>query len=223
MSILSPNLKTLPDSQLLLWKELSDTPSDFVLYGGTAIALRLGHRVSVDFDFFSPNPFDPEQLYRTIPYLENSRIVQQSKNTLTCSVEKKEGDVLVSFFGGLNIGQVEKPSLVESNRIWVANLKDLAGTKAAVIQKRVEPKDYIDMEALLTLGKLTIEMILACGKVVYGNAFNPYITLKALCYFDEPELESLPTSTKEHLIQVVHNVNLDNIPELTPFPFKSVS
>jgi predicted nucleotidyltransferase component of viral defense system len=214
MSILTPQLSTLPDPQLKLWDELSHTPSNFILYGGTAIALRMGHRKSIDFDFFSPAPFDPELLYRDIAYLKDARVVQQSKNTLTCSIDRG-GEVLVSFFGGLNIGQVETPSLVKSNNIKVASLKDLAGTKAAVIQKRVEPKDYLDIEALLTDGNLTLEMILACGKIVYDKAFNPYITLKALCYFDEIELESLSSDTKKKLIKVVNEVNLDNLPELS--------
>ncbi|MGI9215260.1 MAG: nucleotidyl transferase AbiEii/AbiGii toxin family protein, partial [Gammaproteobacteria bacterium] len=98
---LQPKINILPKSQLLLWNELSTTPNDFILYGGTALALRLGHRKSVNFDFFSPKQFDPEELYNSIPYLKNSKILQKSKNTLTCSVDRY-GPVLVSFFGGLN-------------------------------------------------------------------------------------------------------------------------
>ena len=220
--ILKPNLNTLPKSQLQLWQELSGTPQHFILYGGTAIALRLGHRMSIDFDFFSSIPFDPELLYRDVSYLKNARIVQQTKNTLTCCVER-QGEVLVSFFGGLDIGQVCSPSLVESNRIQVAHLMDLAGTKAAVIQKRVELKDYLDIEALLKSRHLTLETILACASVVYGKAFNPYITLKALCYFEEPELASLLPSTKEYLVQTVHRVNLDNLPTLSRSPLGSMT
>jgi len=46
-------LDILPPAQLALWPELRQIPAHFVLYGGTAIALRLGHRQSVDFDFFT--------------------------------------------------------------------------------------------------------------------------------------------------------------------------
>ena len=46
-----PRLDILPESQRLLWPELDAVPSDFVLYGGTALALQFGHRVSEDFDF----------------------------------------------------------------------------------------------------------------------------------------------------------------------------
>jgi hypothetical protein len=47
-----PNLSILPEPQRRLWAELSNTPKTFVLYRGTALALRLGHRQSEDFDFF---------------------------------------------------------------------------------------------------------------------------------------------------------------------------
>jgi hypothetical protein len=53
----TPNLSILPEPQRRLWAELRDTPKTFVLYGGTALALRLGHRQSEDFDFFSNKPF----------------------------------------------------------------------------------------------------------------------------------------------------------------------
>ena len=49
-----PRLDILPEPQRRLWDELATVPAEFVLYGGTAIALHLGHRQSEDFDFFGP-------------------------------------------------------------------------------------------------------------------------------------------------------------------------
>jgi len=216
-SIVQPKLETLRKPQLLLWNELAVTPNDFILYGGTALALRLGHRESIDFDFFSSKSFDPELLYKVIPYLKNAKILQKSENTLTCSIER-EGNVLVSFFGGLNIHQINAPSIVEFNNLRIASLEDLAGTKIAVIQKRAEAKDYLDIYALLTLGKLSMEMLLACGTAVYGQEFNPYITLKAMCYFEEPELQSLNSKLKQMFLQTVKNVDLNLAPKLNSFP-----
>jgi hypothetical protein len=51
-----------PPPQRRLWDELAAIPSGFVLYDGTALALRLGHRQSVDFDFFDRRKFEPRQL-----------------------------------------------------------------------------------------------------------------------------------------------------------------
>jgi hypothetical protein len=57
MGVLTPILGILPPSQLWVWNQLKLTPEDFVLYGDTALALPLGHRQSVDFDFFSSLSF----------------------------------------------------------------------------------------------------------------------------------------------------------------------
>jgi Nucleotidyl transferase AbiEii toxin, Type IV TA system len=61
-NVFNPRLDILPDVQQRLWPELAQTPDNFTLYGGTAIALRLGHRQSVDFDFFAlTSSFEPPQ------------------------------------------------------------------------------------------------------------------------------------------------------------------
>jgi hypothetical protein len=48
-----PRLDVLPAAQKRLWRELSSVPDEFVLYGGTALALHFGHRTSSDFDFLA--------------------------------------------------------------------------------------------------------------------------------------------------------------------------
>src|SRR3954453_14833736 len=106
----APNLDVLPGSQRALWPELADTPKHFVLYGGTAIALRLGHRSSVDFDFFSFEPFVPHNLQSAIPYLQHATVLQSAPNTLTCRVERG-GPVQISYFG-LSLGQAAAPETV---------------------------------------------------------------------------------------------------------------
>ena len=66
-----PRLDILPESQLDLLPELNVVPLDFVLYGGTALALQLGHRVSGDFDFFSSTGFDPDRLQSRLPFFRD--------------------------------------------------------------------------------------------------------------------------------------------------------
>src|SRR5579862_8250272 len=116
--MLRPRLDILPDPQRRLWPELAATPGEFTLHGGTAIALRLGHRASVDFDFFSFEPFAPQRLLAELPYLRGAAILQSSPNTLTCRVERG-GPVQVSFFGGLRLGQVEAGEPVEGPGVTV--------------------------------------------------------------------------------------------------------
>lgn len=64
----SPRLDMLPDEQRTLWPELARVPKSLVLYGGTAVAIRLGHRTSVDFDFFSSEPLDFDELF-ALPFV----------------------------------------------------------------------------------------------------------------------------------------------------------
>ncbi len=63
-------LNVLPKPQQQLWHELSAVPPSFVLCGGTAIALHLGHRQSVDFDFFGRNRFDAKKMLASVPLLD---------------------------------------------------------------------------------------------------------------------------------------------------------
>ena len=213
MPVFTPNLTTLPPPQRKLWTELAATPEVFTLYGGTALALRLGHRASVDFDFFSNAPFDPDDLARKLPYLKDAERVQIATNTLTCRVDR-DGPVLVSFFGELGLGQVAPRDHVAGMPLQVAALLDIAGTKAAVLQKRAEVKDYVDMDALLQHG-VDLPTALAAGLVVYGRSFNPLITLKALSYFQD--VPALSADVQTRLAAAVAGVDVAKLPSLTPY------
>ena len=180
----------------------------FALYGGTALALRLGHRASIDFDFFSNASFDPDQLAAKMPYLRDAEHLQVAPNTLTCRVDRG-GPVLVSFFGGLGLGQVAAPEQVRDMPLHVASLLDIAGTKAAVVQKRAEVKDYLDIDALLRQG-IDLSTVLAAGLIVYGRTFNPLITLKALSYFDD--LPKLPGEVRARLRKAAEAVDATRLP-----------
>ena len=101
----SPRLDVLPEAQRRLWGELAAVPDEFTLYGGTALALHLGHRKSVDFDFFGKRAIDVTALESGIPFLEGAAVIQRDKNTLSAIVERG-GPVKVSFFGVPRLGQL---------------------------------------------------------------------------------------------------------------------
>ncbi|MFZ5502528.1 MAG: nucleotidyl transferase AbiEii/AbiGii toxin family protein [Pseudomonadota bacterium] len=197
----------------MLWRELGATPETFTLYGGTALALRLGHRTSIDFDFFSNTRFDPDDLARTLPYLKDAERVQVAPNTLTCRIDRG-GPVLVSFFGELGLGQVAARDTAPGMALHVASLLDIAGTKMAVVQKRAEVKDYLDIDALLQHG-VGLPIALAAGSVIYGRSFNPLITLKALSYFDD--VSALPDEARRRITAAVAAVDVTRLPALKPY------
>jgi hypothetical protein len=206
-----PHLDILPAPQRRLWDELGELPEHFVLYGGTAIALQLGHRASVDFDFFSDQALDPDALLPAFSFLSGADVVQRDPNTLSCLVDRG-GPVKLSFFGVPKLKRLQPP-LIASNNVRVASLRDLAGAKARVVQVRAEAKDYIDIDALIAHG-VSLAEALACARAIYGDSFNPQITLKALCFFEEGSLHALPPAVRTRLVQAVAGVDLDRLPDI---------
>jgi hypothetical protein len=134
-------------------------------------------------------------------------------NTLTCRLDRG-GPVLVSFFGGLSLGQVTARDQVQGMALYVASLLDIAGTKMAVVQKRAEVKDYLDVDELLQSG-VDLPTALAAANVIYGRSFNPLITLKALSFFDD--VPNLPGEVKERLRVVVRGIDVTKLPTLTAY------
>lgn len=199
----TPRIDILPPAQRALWHELSTTPDNFILYGGTALALRLGHRQSVDFDFFTQQPIDPAALKRSIPYLQGARTIDAQPNTLTCLVDRN-GPVKVSFFGLPNIRQCENASIDPGNGLRIASLHDIAGTKAQAVQSRAAAKDYIDVDALITLGHLPLFEHLGAAQAIFGDAYEPFPTLKALAYFGD--VPDLPQAVRQRLLRAVDSV-----------------
>lgn len=207
----TPRLDVLPASQRRLWAELSVVPTNFVLYGGTALALRLGHRQSVDFDFFSNSAFAPAELRSRIPFLRDATTQLSSPNTLVCLLERGS-PVQIAFFGGLDLNRVNDPD-VTANDVRVASLLDVAATKLKVILDRASLKDYHDIAALLDAG-LTLPDMLAAARAIYGTSYNPLLSLKALTHFDDGDLNGLPRELRTRLARAAAAVNIGSLPSL---------
>ncbi|HMK90017.1 MAG TPA: nucleotidyl transferase AbiEii/AbiGii toxin family protein [Methylocystis sp.] len=110
-------------------------PPEFVLYGGTALALPLGHRESVDFDFFSDRPLDARRLAPDVPFLATATVTQREPNTFSCVVDRG-GAVKLSFFGLPWLTHLAPPLVAPDNGLRVASLLDIAAAKAAVVQQQ---------------------------------------------------------------------------------------
>jgi len=195
---MSPRLDILPPEQQRLWPELSQVPEHFVLYGGTAVALRLGGRQSVDFDFFTNQPISADVLTRSLAFLQGAELIQSEPNTSTFTVDRG-GAIKVSFFGGLTFGRVGEPERCEDNHVYIASLLDLAAQKMKVILVRAEPKDYSDIYMLLNAG-ITLPEALGATQALYPE-FNPVLSLKALAYYGESTLATVPINIREFLTE----------------------
>ncbi len=90
-----PRLEVLPPAQRALWPALRGIAAlGMALYGGTAVALRLGHRASVDFDFFGEQPLDRDAIRQHVPFMARSTALQDRGDTWTvlAPAEDEGGD-----------------------------------------------------------------------------------------------------------------------------------
>jgi Nucleotidyl transferase AbiEii toxin, Type IV TA system len=215
-----PRLDILPESQLRLWPELDTVPSDFILYGGTGLALQLGHRASEDFDFFSSSGFEPDHLRSRLPFFRDlnpkdpETWVHQKRDNLEAFVNRG-GLVKVAFFGGLDtLQRVEDPQ----QGCWVpravASLVDLAGMKMRVIQVRGNWKDYVDIHALASHG-IDLPTALAATKAI-DTSFDPATSIRALQFYGDGTLDRISLNMRQDLTRWAQAVNLGKLPRLRP-------
>jgi len=202
-----PRLEILPEGQRRLWPTLAPLAQlGWVLYGGTAIALRYGHRVSVDFDFFSAQPLDRQALGQALPWLASARVLQDQPETLTLlTPDTADVGVKVSFFGGLTIGRVADPEISDDGIALVASPLDLLATELKVLLQRAEKKDYLDVATLLE-ANLPLAEGLAAASALYGPAFPPEEALKAIVFFADGDLPELPIAVRRRLEATVLTV-----------------
>jgi predicted nucleotidyltransferase len=211
-----PKLDILPSAQRSLWPHLRELPDDFVLYGGTAIALRLGHRESIDFDFFTDEPLPDAQkdrLKAEMPFLRHADVIQSDADTFTLLAPIDQSTVKISFFGGLKVGRVAKPDKTDDEVACVASLEDLLAHKLKVIHDRAEGKDYQDIAEMLEQG-MDLAHGLGGRLALFGPSVPTMTTVKALTWFkDINEPWRLPDPSRQIILEAVRKLPA-RIPEV---------
>lgn len=151
---------------------------DFFLVGGTAIALHLGHRRSVDFDLFTSGDISIEKIRRKI--LKHSKIERV--------YEKNETEYTISV-DGVKFTFLSYPYSVEAllsfeNVINVPDLLTLSAMKAYALGRRTKWKDYVDLYYVIK-DHYSITKISEKAKELFGGEFNEKIFREALGYFKD--------------------------------------
>ena len=192
-----PRLDILPPAQREIWTQLRPAARlSFVLDGGTAVALCLGHRVSLDFDFFRAAPLDKDALHSALPFLSEGSILQDSVDTLAVSVRASSEAIKLSFFGGIGLGRVGEPLQTADGVLLVASMDDLMASKLKAILDRAEARDYRDIAAMLRHGA-SLERGLGAFKAMFKG--EPATVLRALGWFKDGDLPALSRADRDLL------------------------
>lgn len=168
--------EVLPAANKLLLPYLSKF-TDFTLSGGTALALQLGHRLSVDFDFFSPALID-KKLWGRLKVVFKSISITPLVDTvdeLTVVIQ----DVKFTFLY-YPYPPLEEPIIWSDIRLF--SIPDISATKAQTVGRRSTYKDYFDLYTILVMQKLTLSEIISLAEKKFGDDFNGRIFLEQLVY-----------------------------------------
>lgn len=156
----------------------------FYLAGGTALALHIGHRRSVDLDFFSAQPFEADAFLASLQALSGLSVLAKSSQTLHLHISGTK----VSFIG------YSYPLLfpLENFRgLAVADVRDIACMKLSALASRGSRRDFVDLYAAAQGYGLPALLDLFRQKFSQVNYSTIHVQ-KSLIYFAEAEKEPMP-------------------------------
>jgi hypothetical protein len=159
----------------------------FFLVGGTALALTLGHRQSVDIDLFSNFDFDTAYVLENLSADFPFQLFFSASNTLKGSINGVQLDILAHRYPLIN-------EAVATENITMLSVEDIIAMKLnaiAVSGQRV--KDFIDIHFLLQ--SYSIAEMIGYYKKKYAQ-YNEANVLKSLCWFNDVDISAWPVLLK---------------------------
>ena len=168
----------LNDDQMSLLPVIREFKREYYLVGGTAIALYLGHRRSIDFDLFK---FSMISAKKNIEKLSRSNVDFTITRNVTEQLNLIANNVKMTFF--------QYPFQIEAKNdfekvIRIPDLLDLAAMKAYALGRRSKWKDYVDLFFLLK-DKFTLQQIIDRAIMIFGDLFSDKLFRSQLSYFDD--------------------------------------
>jgi len=172
--------EVLNDDIRNIWEQCSFlSEKGFYLSGGTALALQLGHRISVDLDFFSDEPIKKTLLYTIEDNLHTiTTVLFKTTNELT--VKAKGVKITCLYYPFHLMRDKQKTAIVP-----LASIRDIASMKAHTLGRRQTIKDYVDLYCILSKEIISLNEIIVDAKEKYGDAFNGRLFLEQLLYTDD--------------------------------------
>lgn len=182
------NLNMHPEAIISKAKKLIKPLSELEKYhlaGGTGLALQIGHRKSVDFDFFTPNG-----IKGTIGNLEN--ILPSAK----VQVKVSQTDQLTVAVNSVQISFIKYPfSIFSSYKKWkglkLIPAHTIAAMKAYTLGRRATFKDYVDLYYVIKLNICDLSEIIKLSNKIFSSAFNDRLFLEQLVYLEDVEEQKI--------------------------------
>ena len=199
-----PHKEILTDEQRGLLPLIKSFSGDFGLVGGTAIALHLGHRRSIDFDLFSLKEFDNQKIRgKILKFTDINQVVRDETGQFTLQIK----DVRFTFF------HYPYPVIFSNSFediIKFPDLLTLAAMKAFVLGRRAKWKDYVDLY-FIARQHHGIKDVCEKANEIFSNEFNEKLFRSQLAYFNDinyseavifmPGLEVNEEKIKQELIE----------------------
>ena len=164
-------------SLLYIVEHFSD--KNFYLAGGTASALHIGHRKSIDFDMFSYGIFNNQEIYNDLIALGIK------KNSLEVLIDKLDEYTL--FINNIKVTFLRYPfvvkDIINKDNISLASPLTISAMKAYALGRRGKWKDYVDLYVLLQ--KYPLKKIISKSKEIFGTSFSEKMFLQQICYFED--------------------------------------
>lgn len=176
--------ETIDSITLAILKKLMSEPflSDFVLVGGTALALQIGHRKSVDLDLFTTEVFEPEIILDSILLNYPIQPIQRTSLSLIATIEGIKVDFIHFRYPFIRPIQT-------AEGIRMLSIEDIAPMKLDAISGRGSKKDFFDFYFLLRFFSLEKMLELYLEKYPHQTTFH---VLKSLVYFIDAEKDPEP-------------------------------
>jgi hypothetical protein len=174
------NENVLTPKQSALAEKLLPEIKNFYLVGGTALALQIGHRRSLDFDLASRKPIEPFNLERHL--ISKGFQIQRTFTATGDEYSALIQDTRITFFHFPF--DVQHLLSWEKGNITLPSTKDLAAMKAYALGRRSKWKDYVDLYFILKF-HLKLEDLLQRTKSIFSGHFNSKLFREQLCYFED--------------------------------------
>jgi hypothetical protein len=174
--------------------------SDFYLVGGTALALRFGHRESVDIDLFTHNAFDAPTLASRLKDRYGMTETETATNTVRGVIGGIKVDVIAHRYP-----QIAPVEIVDGIRM--CSIEDAAAMKLNAIANRGSKKDFWDCAELLRLFTRDELLNFCLRKYADDSLWN---VEKSLCYFEDAENEPDPRDLRGQCWEQVKKIITDH-------------